>query len=220
MKIYIPSIVQDLKLFYGELLYDIASFPNIPAHLAALAKYMYKGVKQKQPVIFTEISNYHKDYLGKKDTINPATFTLADCQQTIANEYGFPNWESVEQLGNLQYDFQFERAVNLLLAGDLDALQQLITSFPYLLTATSLYGHQATLLHYAGSNGVEFWRQQVPMNLPAITSYLLEAGADKNATMKVYGGDFDTYALLVSSAHPKAAGILEEMELMLNRRFR
>ena len=92
-----------------------------------------------------------------------------------------------------------------------------IRDSPYLLSATSSYGHQATLLHYVASNGVEFWRQQVPMNLPAITSYLLSAGANRDATMKVYGGDFDTYALLVSSAHPLAVGVLEEMKMILNR---
>ena len=217
MKIYIPSIVQELQTFYGELLYSPTSFLNIPSHLAALAQRMYKGVQEQESVIFTEISNYHKDFLGKKEKINPLTFTLEDCQQTIANEYGFSDWEAVKQLGDVQYDFQFERAVNLLLAGDSPTLQQLITQYPYLLSATSSYGHQATLLHYVASNGVEFWRQQVPMNLPAITSYLLSVGTDIDARMKVYGGNFDTYALLTSSAHPKAAGILEEMKEILNR---
>lgn len=215
MKIHIPSIVQQLQDFYGDLLYDLTNFPSILTHLTALAQRMYEGVQQQYPTIFTEISNYHKDYLGKKDQINPLNFNLKDCQQTIANEYGFSNWQAVDQLGELQYDFQFEKAVNILLAGDLPALQELITQYPYLLSAESPYGHQATLLHYVGSNGVEFWRQQVPLNLPEITSYLLTAGADKNATMKVYGGDFDTYALLVSSAHPLAAGILEEMKKVL-----
>lgn len=212
MKVYIPLIIQELKSFYGELLYNIKSFPDIPTHLAALSQRLWEGVQQEHPAIFTEISNYHKDYLGKKEQINPTSFGLADCQQTIANEYGFPNWEAVQELGNLQYDFRFEQAVNLLLAGEIVELKALIMTHPYLLSATSLYGHRATLLHYVASNGVEFWRQQVPLNLPEIASYLILTGADKEATMKVYGGEFDTYALLVTSAHPKGAGILEAMK--------
>jgi len=212
MKIYIPSIVKELQDFYGELLYSIDSFPNIPTHLTALAQRLSEGVQQSHPAIFSEISNYHKDYLGKKERINPNSFSLADCQQTIANEYGFSNWKAVQQLGNLQYDFKFEQAVNLLLSGKITTLKELITAHPYLLSTTSPYGHQATLLHYVASNGVEFWRQQVPLNLPEITSYLLLAGADKETTMKVYGGDFDTYALLVTSAHPHGAGIMDEMK--------
>jgi len=64
---------------------------------------------------------------------------------------------------------------------------------------------------------VAFWRQQVPLNLVAITEFLLEAGADRRATMKVYGGAFDTYSLLVTSVHPLAAGILEEMKVVFCR---
>ena len=79
----------------------------------------------------------------------------------------------------------------------------------------SQYGHRASLLNYAGSNGVEFWRQQVPLNLAEIVIYLLEAGADKNATMKVYGGEFNTFELLTTSIHPLRARIMEEMKLIL-----
>jgi len=215
MKIYIPSIVKKLQEFYGDLLYNIDSYPTIPTHLTALAQRQLEGVQQVHPAILSEISNYHKDYLGKKEQINPKIFSLADCQQTIANEYGFPNWQAVQELGNLQYDFRFEQAVNVLLSGKVAELKELLTTHPYLLSATSRYGHQATLLHYVASNGVEFWRQQVPLNLPEITSYLLSVGANKEATMKVYGGEFHAYALLVTSAHPHSAGLIEVMKKTL-----
>ena len=88
---------------------------------------------------------------------------------------------------------------------------------PDLIFQKSKFGHQATLLHYVASNGVEFWRQIVPHNLPEMISYLIEKGADKNAKMKVYGGEFSVLPLLESSAHPYAAGIADQMiEILKN----
>lgn len=215
MDLYIASLVHELKVFYGDLLYDIEEYPNIQSHLSALAQRMYEGVQQNHPFIISEISNYNKQYLGKKELIDKKTFSLQDCEQTIANEYGFDDWSTLCQIENLKYDNDFERAVNYLLGGDIDSLKDLITTQPQLLHARSKYGHGATLLNYAGSNGVEFWRQQVPSNLGEIVAYLLDAGVDKGAKMKVYGGEFDTYQLLVTSIHPLKAGIMEEMKSLL-----
>ena len=215
MKVYVPEIVVELRNFYGNYLYDINSYSSIQEHLGAIAQRMYEGIKQNLPFIKTEISNYHKDFLGKKELIDPNLFSLIDCQQTIANEYGYQNWEEVNQYSKINYNNIFENAVNLMLEGNLIALKNLIEENPNLLTLKSKYGHEATLLNYAASNGVEFWRQQVPMNLPEIVSYLIEVGVDKSATMKVYGGNYNTYELLITSIHPLKAGILEEMKVLL-----
>jgi len=59
------------------------------------------------------------------------------------------------------------------------------------------------------------WRQKVPMNLTTLIEILLEAGADKNATMNVYGGHFTTLELLITSAHPYAAGIVDDLKRVL-----
>lgn len=71
------------------------------------------------------------------------------------------------------------------------------------------------LLHYVASNGVELWRQNVPRNLPAICEMLLLKGANASAKMSVYGGYYDTLSLLLTSAHPKAAGLMDELALLL-----
>ena len=215
MKAYIPNLISELKEFYKDYLHDLASYSNIPTHLDALAQRMHIGIKENQPSILSEISNYHKDYLGKIELIDPQHFSLNDCRQTIAHEYGFTNWKTLSNKSDLQYNYKFEKAINHLLEGNLTALKNLITNNPDLLTARSKYGHQATLLNYAGSNGVEFWRQQVPLNLPELVLYLLEAGADKTATMKVYGGEFNTYELLSTSIHPLKAGLMDEMKSIL-----
>ncbi|MDH3698954.1 MAG: hypothetical protein OER83_01835 [Flavobacteriaceae bacterium] len=43
--------------------------------------------------------------------------------------------------------------------------------------------------------GVELWRQQVLTNIAEFAKILLQQGADKNALMMVYGGEFTAYAL-------------------------
>ncbi len=80
---------------------------------------------------------------------------------------------------------------------------------------TSPYGHRATLLLYTSNNGIELWRQQVPMNLPRIIQLLLSKGADRKALMNVYNDQFTTHNLLATSAHIQNLGLLDQ----LNRIF-
>ncbi len=70
--------------------------------------------------------------------------------------------------------WDFEETVDALLSGDFKKFQEHIARQPSLARQHSRYGHGATLLHYAVSNGVELWRQQVPLNLPEMVRYLLE----------------------------------------------
>lgn len=216
MKVHKAPIVKALGAYYGDLLYELEKFPSILNHLAALAEKMMEGMNGQNIFLYKEVNNYHKDLLGKPiEELKVMNLTLEDCRQAIANEYGFDNWAAVENLGSLNYDHQFEEAVNVLLHGDLDKLKAIIEKNPAIVNQRSQYGHQATLLHYTGSNGVEAWRQMVPINLPEITRLLLEKGADKNAKMKVYGGYYDTLALLETSGHPFEAGVGEEMKRIL-----
>ena len=213
MEVYKPLIVKELESHYGSVLTDIQNYPNIRSHLQAIAQKMWEGLQSNHPAILREISNYHSNHLGKKNEILiKESLTYKDCQHTIANEYGFKNWNVVEGLGNLQYDLEFEKTVNALLKGDFEIVKSQISKFPKLLFTKSNYGHQATLLHYTANNGVEMWRQKIPLNLVEITKYLLEKGVDKTAKMKVYGGEFDAYNLLITSAHPHKAGVMEEMK--------
>ena len=87
---------------------------------------------------------------------------------------------------------------------------------PELIHYQSKYGHGASMLHYVGANGVELWRQQLPENLPYLTSILLERGADKNALMKVYGKEMTPLELVQSSEHPFIAGIDQELIELLS----
>jgi hypothetical protein len=211
IEIYKPKIVQDLEAFYGDLLFKVADYKSIGEHLGRLSARMWEGVRDKNESVLVEISNYHWKHLGKPVSILlAANLTEEDCRQSIANEYGFRRWTEVAHISS-PYRGDFEAAVNGMLAGDLDTLKRLISKERALVNYKSPYGHKATLLHYAASNGVELWRQKVPLNLPEIVACLLESGANRDAKMKVYGGEYTAAELLLSSAHPADAGISKEL---------
>ena len=115
-------------------------------------------------------------------------------------------------------DPEFEAALFELLGGRRDALAARLDANPRLVRARSVFGHDATLLHYLASNGVETWRQVVPANAPEMARLLVERGADPRATMRCYGDRFSVQDLLETSAHPRAAGVLEGVRAALEGR--
>lgn len=101
---------------------------------------------------------------------------------------------------------KFEQCVEAIINGDLETLQLLVSQHPQLIHARSTREHHSTLLFYVTANGVENERQKTPDNIVEITRYLLEQGADPNASSDAYGGASTVLDLLVSSAHPAHAG--------------
>ena len=83
-----------------------------------------------------------------------------------------------------------------------------IRETPDLLRARSKYGHSATLLHYAGTNGVESYRQVVPLNLAEIVAFLITSGADQNSKANIYGGSTPR-ELFESSKHSYESKVYE-----------
>lgn len=216
MDIFIPEIVGRIQGFYGSILTGRATYPTIAAHLKALAARMWEGVQSGNETVFKEIANYHRDHLGRSaQVLSGLEWTEEDCRQAIADEYGFGRWTEVSLL-RIPYNSAFEDAVDALVTGDLPAIRSLVSKRPLLPQERSQYGHEATLLHYAVSNGVEIWRQQVPLNLPEIVAFLLGKGADPGARMNVYGGSYTAAELLLSSLPPRNAGVFEELRTLLN----
>lgn len=217
VEIYKSPLIKDLQTYYGELLYPEVG-TSILTYLQRIAGKLWEAIQNDLAFARMEISNYDPHYAGRAANVLPMqSMTLEDAYRTVACQYGFESWQNVENLGMLTLDTDFEKAVNLLLAGAETGLKEVLERRPTLVHSRSQFGHQATLLHYAASNGVEIWRQVVPLNLTQMVRLLLEKGASKQATMRVYGGHFDTLSLLKSSCHPYDAGIGLELEKALNR---
>lgn len=205
MEIYRAPVVKSLRSYYGDILIPNDS-RSIYSNLEMLSDMLHQGLQKKVDCLYTQINNHHTNYLGIPiATLKEKAFSLEECRHTIANEYGFQNWDEVQKLSDTFYNLDFENCVNYILSGELDALSQILNNHPEIVNHKSQYGHHATLLHYTASNGVELWRQQVPLNLPKIIEFLIQKGANKSAKMNVYGGAFTTYELYTTSAHPTAA---------------
>ena len=214
-KVYISERVQRLYALHQQAI-QIKEDTTVKDQLTAFADTIFTAWKTRDPICEGQINNWHPKFKGKSaEAIFNMPFTLADARLSIAKDCGFKDWATMETQDPIKFNLAFEKAVDTLLNGDLADLKIQIATQPELLTERSRYGHQATLLHYAGSNGVEMWRQKTPYNLPAIVQFLLEAGADKEATMPVYGGQYTTWEMVVTSAHPHAAGVVAELKDLL-----
>jgi hypothetical protein len=151
--------------------------------------------------------------------IRSAALELADAQLTIARCYSFQSWPALaEYVEAVTRDgssvFQFESAVEAVIAGDAATLESLLRGSPELVRARSTRVthfdppvHRATLLHYVAANGVEGYRQKVPQNAVEIARILLKAGAEVDALADMYGEHCTTMGLLVSSCPPARAGV-------------
>ncbi len=216
MTIYKPEVVKKLQQFYRPLLEIDQYAITVKEHITHFAEKMWAEIGQKPAFLLRQINNHHPDYLGTPIIkLKELNFSFEDCQLTITQSFGFKNWAEVEALDQTVYSLEFEKAVHCLIHGKVIQLESLLENFPGLVQQTSKYGHEATLLHYVASNGVEMWRQQVPSNLPELLSLLLEKGADKNSKMSIYGGHFTTLELLKTSAHPYEAELGNVLEKML-----
>jgi hypothetical protein len=145
---------------------------------------------------------------------------LADAQFVIARSHGFQNWAKfVQHLDALENassaDARFEVAADAVVGGDAGALRRLLDGEPRLARARSSREHGATLLHYTAANGVEGYRQRTPANVVQITGMLLAAGAEVDATARVYGADCTTLGLAATSGHPERVGVQKELLTLL-----
>lgn len=146
--------------------------------------------------------------------------SLTRAQFVIARAHGFESWpkftKHLKELARERSpEADFEHAVDAIVRGDLDGLNRFLQRNPKLVRARSSREHQACLLHYIGANGIEGYRQKTPKNIVQIARVLLAAGADVNATAKVYGGQATTLELVATSIHPEQAGVQQELIQLL-----
>jgi hypothetical protein len=114
-------------------------------------------------------------------------------------------------------DPRFEAACDAIVDGNAATLAALLEAEPTLARARSRSAHHQTLLQHVAANGIENSRQwQSPPNAVALAELLLQAGAEPDAGCDSYGGA-TAMTLLVSSAHPAAAGVQGELVTALCR---
>jgi len=142
-----------------------------------------------------------------------ASVTPADIQQAMASWYYFDSWmHLVEWVAAVTQKnsavFLFESAVEAIFNGDLTRLSALLREEPALVKARSMRQHCATLLHYIGANGVEYYRGHYPANAVEMVKILLAAGAEVDAEADMYHGGATTLGLVATSIHPTRAGVM------------
>lgn len=156
------------------------------------------------------------------EAVRAATLGPDDARLVIAHEHAFETWNDLvaftEATAADGDAARFERAADAVVAGDMDTLREMLRTHPELASARSPRRHRATLLHYVAANGVEGNRQQTPANILDVAALLLDAGSDPDALATMYDAECTTMSMLVSSAHPAAAGVQESLaELLVDR---
>jgi hypothetical protein len=214
--VYIDDSIAAVRALHRHSLEADRSQQTIRQLLEQLARTIHEQHRRGNAAVCFHLTCWCNEFIGRSaEHILSAELTLAQAQQTIATEHGFSQWTDVQALGDELFDAEFERAVDCVVMGNLSTLTTLLQQQPQLATQTSQYHHRATLLHYVAANGVETHRQVSPANLPAITTCLIDAGADVNASANMYGGSATTLGLLLTSAHPANAGVVDEVAALL-----
>jgi hypothetical protein len=155
-----------------------------------------------------------------RNRMTEAGCAVTQAQFVIARAHGFLSWERLTQhlgalAGPANSTSAFEQAADAIVSGDLETLARLLANQPGLIRERSEREHHATLLHYVSANGVENYRQRTPPNIVAIAERLLDAGAEVDAEAEVYGGGATTLGLVVTSAHPRKAGVQNQLADLL-----
>jgi hypothetical protein len=205
--VYVDPKVRKVRELYADLLSgEFYSLP-IRRQLEWQGERLTVAQHMRNDAVCFQIGSWHPELVGSGDArILSNAFSLDDGRTTIAREHGFKDWNDVISIGDRRSNVQFELAVNAMLAGDLPRLKRLLDESPDLISARSQYGHRATLLHYAGNNGVESYRQVVPSNLAEIVDLLIARGADPASKAEMYGGSTPR-ELFESSMHPHGSKV-------------
>lgn len=196
--------MQELKILYDGI--SPCDLINVRGYLDEIAHRMLDGVRENKQCVFSVINNYNKQFIGIPiDKLSQMTWSHQMMLETLAQERGFSSWSDIDT--QLSHDVRFETAIEYIICGEVTLLDDHLTAHPHLVLEQSPYAHRAYLLHYCANNGVEFHRQQVPHNLSEVIKTLLNHGADTQSLMSVYGGKFTSADLMITSCHPRDAGL-------------
>ncbi len=193
-------------------------------HEEAIARRLLAGHAAAEPAVLDRLRWNLSRFRGCSDeSIAAAPLSPDDALHVVARIHHFDRWaELIEYTNRVRANdpavVPFEQAADAIVTGELDALRALLAQHPTLIHHRSTRSHRSTLLHYVAANGFEDERQITPVNILDITTCLLDAGANVNATSEAYGGGSTVLGLVSTSAHPRAAGVQTELiDLLLAR---
>ena len=184
------------------------------------AKSLFEALQARDNAALWNFKWMHPFYRGKTvDAVEPEKLDIDDARLVVAHEYFLRTWHDVMEFADeMSRDgpaAKFEKAVEAIVAGDIETLKAMLKDDPKLVHARSKRSHRATLLHYIAANGVEGVRQKTPPNAVEVARLLLDSGADPNALAIMYDHLCTTMAMLVSSAHPAGAGLQADLAELL-----
>ncbi|GLR19272.1 NAD(P)H-hydrate epimerase [Portibacter lacus] len=202
-EIYMPDGVTSVIELHRGMLSKGESSVTILEFIKEYADRLKAGFEAKNKAVAIDILNYYKPLMGRtQEEIFKESLEDSDFLIIAANVHGY---DSSDKIPTELIDIKFEKAVDLLLAGEYYDLKVMLEESPHLVHQHSQFGHKGQLIHYCASNAVEIYRQVVPVNLSDIIALLISYGADPTVKIPVYGGQFDFMALYESSAHPHEA---------------
>jgi ankyrin repeat protein len=143
-------------------------------------------------------------------------YSPMDAREIVVRNHQFESWDAYaafadEARSSVSLVGRFEEAADAIVSGDLGGLEWLLRGHPELVRTRSRRIHHAMLIHYAGPNGIEYFRQKTPVNAPDIARLLIAAGADVNATADIYGGGATVLGLAATSITPIVAGVVQPL---------
>ena len=211
-----PGVRKVIGLYAGVFNDEFYQMPVI-RQLEFQADRLTEAHRHRDDAVCFQIGSWHPGLVGQPDVqILDYKFSIDDGRTTIAREYGSKDWVEAGANCLRRSDVTFEEAVNAMLSGDLSRLKGLLERTPGLLTARSAYGHHASLLHFAGTNGAESYRQVVPLNLAAIVDFLIASGADPASSADIYGGSTPRQ-LFETSSHSLASHVYSDVIAVFNK---
>lgn len=218
MPAYESAEVRAVVELYGALLDRSSWSRDVGEQLHLLAQRLEMGHRVRHPGALVELSNWHPALIGRTaEQIWSSRLAAQDYLLTLAREHGYADRAAMKRAADERPQPEFERCVEAVIDGDVGSLDSALTRAPKLIAARSHWGHRATLLHYVAANGVEDYRQRVPGNAAEVVRCLIVHGADVGARANMYGGDQTTLALLLTSAHPRCAGVSDELAELLRQ---
>ena len=215
--VYISEQVSHVLDLYEGLVDERAWSRTACEQVELLGDRLLDGHRAKLPGAAVELHNWLPN-AGRRSTEELFDLPLCrnDALEAASRAHGFGSWHDTGLRGRKPGDPDFESAIECLLRGDITALLDVLDRVPDLVVRRSHYGHRATLLHYLAANGVETYRQRVPLNASTMAVILLERGADVLAIASAYGADQTVKRLLLTSGHPHEAGVTRDILAALN----